>query len=331
MNQPLPKFNAIQFWLYSCAFMVFAMAVIGAITRLTDSGLSMVEWKPLIGALPPLNDAEWQRVYDLYKQSPEFEHKHFWMELHDFKQIFFWEWFHRLWGRLIGLVFALPLCFFWLSKKVPEGWGLKLVGLFVLGGAQGVMGWVMVKSGLVDRPSVSHFRLAAHLSLAALIFCLLIVAARCIGTDKTQTTPFERAPFDRFAFAGIACVFLTLIWGAFVAGLDAGKIYNHFPMMSPESWLPQENVFDPLNNHGWVQFTHRVLALITTCVVGLYVYKRRAIGVGAALFAQIGLGIATILSAAALHPAAAHQAGAFILMATLALRLYKRPNSAQGG
>ena len=318
MHQQSHKFNAVQFWLYSCAFMVFAMAVIGAITRLTESGLSIVEWKPLIGALPPLNETEWQRVYDLYKQSPEFEHKHFWMSLHDFKQIFFWEWFHRLWGRFIGLVFALPLCYFWFSKQVPQGWGLKLLGLFVLGAAQGVMGWVMVKSGLVDRPSVSHFRLAAHLSLAALIFCLLILAARQIAQDHTQ-----RYRFDRLAFAGLACVFMTLIWGAFVAGLDAGKIYNHFPMMSPDSWLPQENVFDLLRNHGWVQFTHRVLALISTCVVGLYAYKHKSYGVGAALIAQIGLGIATILSAAAIHPAATHQAGAFILMATLVLHVYK--------
>jgi len=324
MNPSSHKYSTMQIWLYGCAFMVFAMAVIGAITRLTDSGLSMVEWKPLIGALPPLNEAEWLRVYELYKQSPEFEHKHFWMNLHDFKQIFFWEWFHRLWGRMIGLVFALPLCYFWLTKKIPQGWGLKLLGLLLLGGAQGVMGWIMVKSGLVDRPSVSHFRLAAHLSLAALIFCLLILAARRIDIDKDN-----EARFDRFAFAGLVCVFITLIWGAFVAGLDAGKIYNHFPMMSPESWLPQEARFDPLRNHGWVQFTHRVLALLTTCVLGVYVYKRKAFGVGAALIAQIGLGVATILSAAALHPATAHQAGAFILMATLVVNLYKKPASAK--
>ncbi|MAH05317.1 MAG: COX15/CtaA family protein [Pseudomonadota bacterium] len=310
--------NAIALWLYGCAFMVLAMAIIGAITRLTESGLSMVEWRPLLGALPPLNEAEWNRVYEMYKQSPEFEHKHFWMSLHDFKQIFFWEWFHRLWGRLIGLAFLLPLLYFWLSKRIPQGWKLKLIGLFFLGGAQGLMGWIMVKSGLVDRPSVSHFRLAAHLSLAALIFGALILSARAIS--KPQSDDYH---FDKLGLAALGCVFITLIWGAFVAGLDAGLVYNHFPKMTPDHWLPPEADIDPLNNHGWVQFTHRVLALISFFVVGAYTHMRKAHAVGAALLIQIGLGIATLLSAVMIPIAALHQAGAFILIATLILSLYR--------
>ena len=322
MNQPSLKsdqdYFAIQIWLYGCAFMVFAMAVIGAITRLTESGLSMVEWRPLIGALPPLNEAEWQRVYDLYKQSPEFEKKHFWMELGDFKKIFFWEWFHRLWGRMIGLVFAIPLAYFWIKKSIPVGWKPKLIGLFILGGAQGVMGWIMVKSGLVDRPSVSHFRLAAHLSLAALIFILLIYAGKAVNRDRSLTYLT-----DRFGLIALSTVFITLVWGAFVAGLDAGKIYNHFPMMSQQSWLPQELKFDPLNNHGWVQFTHRVLALIASLTVITYAYTRKSYSTAAALFLQVGLGIATILSVVMIPFAAAHQAGAFILMGCIALSSYR--------
>jgi cytochrome c oxidase assembly protein subunit 15 len=305
--------------------MVFAMAIIGAITRLTESGLSIVEWRPIMGTLPPLNEAEWVRLYELYKDSPEFEKKHFWMSIEDFKQIFFWEWLHRLWGRLIGLVFAGPLMFFLITKRVPKGWALKLIGLFLLGGAQGLMGWIMVQSGLVDRPSVSHFRLAAHLSLAVLIFGLLIWAGRAINNpsinapDKNNATTGQ---LDRYGLLCLALLFITIIWGAFVAGLDAGKIYNYFPMMSPGHWLPQELHFDPLNNHGWVQFTHRVLALISSLFIGYYAYTRKALAVGGALLFQIGLGIATILSAAAIPIAATHQAGAFILLAALVIALY---------
>tara|TARA_R110002153_G_scaffold268669_2_gene433678 strand:- start:41434 stop:42393 length:960 start_codon:yes stop_codon:yes gene_type:complete len=299
--------------------MVFTMAIIGAITRLTESGLSIVEWRPIAGALPPLNEVEWTRLYELYKTSPEFEKVHFWMSLADFKQIFFWEWLHRLWGRLIGLVFAVPLVFFLATKRVPKGWALKLIGLFLLGGAQGLMGWIMVKSGLVDRPSVSHFRLAAHLSLAVLIFGLLVWAGRAINAPvKTNPATFR---IDRYGLVCLALLFITIIWGAFVAGLDAGKIYNYFPMMSPGHWLPQELHFDPLNNHGWVQFTHRLLALLTTIFIGYYAYSRKAFAVGGALLLQISLGVATILSAAAIPVAASHQAGAFILLTALIIAL----------
>jgi len=160
----------ISAWLFACAGMVFVMAVIGAITRLTESGLSMAEWRPLIGALPPLGEAEWNRVFDLYRQTPEYRFVNAGMTLDGFKTIFFWEWLHRLWGRLIGLAFALPLVWFWLTGTVRDlragpsvTWAL--VGLLGLGALQGVMGWIMVQSGLVDRPSVSHYRLAAHLGL----------------------------------------------------------------------------------------------------------------------------------------------------------------------
>ena len=165
--------------------MVFAMAVIGAITRLTGSGLSMVEWRPLIGALPPLSEAEWQRVFDLYRETPEYRLRNAGMGLDAFKQIFFWEWFHRLWGRSIGLVFALPFAWFWMTGRIARPLLPRLAGLLVLGGLQGLLGWFMVKSGLVDRPSVSHYRLAAHLGLAVLIYGLLMWQAWITADERT--------------------------------------------------------------------------------------------------------------------------------------------------
>ena len=152
-------------WLFTCCFMVFAMAVIGAITRLTESGLSITEWKPIMGAIPPLTESAWQHEFDLYKQTSEFRLQHYWMELGDFKTIYFWEWFHRLWGRAIGLVYALPLLYFFVRKQIPSGYGMKFFGLLLLGGMQGVIGWWMVTSGFVDRADVSHYRLAIHLGI----------------------------------------------------------------------------------------------------------------------------------------------------------------------
>ena len=164
----------ISHWLFCVAAMVLMMAVIGAITRLTDSGLSMTEWRPLLGWIPPMTAEEWDRVFLLYQASPEFQHRHAWMALEDFKQIFFWEWFHRLWGRLIGLAYALPLIWFLVRKQIPKGYLMPLLGLLLLGAGQGLMGWIMVQSGLVDVPHVSHYRLAAHLGLAFILFgCLL--------------------------------------------------------------------------------------------------------------------------------------------------------------
>ncbi|MEI7609965.1 MAG: COX15/CtaA family protein, partial [Rhodospirillaceae bacterium] len=165
---------AIGLWLLVCAAMVFAIVIIGGITRLTHSGLSMVEWRPLIGILPPLNEAEWQRVFGLYQLSPEYLQVNKGMSLEAFQGIFWWEWFHRLFAQMIGVVFLLPFLFFWLTKRVKTGLMPNLIGLFLLGGMQGVVGWLMVASGLVDRPAVSHYRLAAHLSTALLIFSFLL-------------------------------------------------------------------------------------------------------------------------------------------------------------
>ena len=298
-------------WLFFTAFMVFAMAVIGAITRLTESGLSMVEWRPLIGALPPLSDEEWQRVFALYQQTPEYQKKNFGMELAEFKSIFFWEWFHRLWGRTIGIVYALPFFYFWLTKKIPDGYRLKLFFGLVLGGLQGVMGWYMVKSGLIDRPSVSHFRLAAHLSLAFVIFAYLLWLAFDFRGNKPGNASFclKRHGWITFAF-----VFTTIVWGAFVAGLDAGLVYNNWPKMGPH-WIPPElsafsRIFtEPVS----VQFTHRWIAVITMLTVLSFPYRTKNFALAGIAFLQVGLGISTLILQVPVPLAAMHQAGAFIL------------------
>ena len=321
--------KAIAIWLYICAAMVFAMMIIGAITRLTESGLSMVEWRPLIGALPPLSAEEWQRVFDLYQQTPEYQKKNFWMEIGDFKTIFFWDWFHRFWGRMIGLVFALPLLFFWLRNMIPAGYHKKLLALLALGGAQGLMGWYMVQSGLVDRPSVSHYRLAAHLGLAFIIFSALLWQAFNL-TVKTRYNDKRL-----FIHALIACLFLsiTILWGAFTAGLDAGLVYNEsFPKMGgqwipPDFWQHDTFFLNILENHSGVQFAHRWIAIATVIVV-LSLWTHGAIRqklfpalhwAAVAALSQMALGIGTILSGVHLHVAATHQAGAIILLSLLLL------------
>ena len=307
--------NIISNWLLLSAFMVFAMAVIGAITRLTGSGLSMVEWRPLIGALPPLSTEEWTRVFDLYRQSPEYQKINAGMSLEEFKQIFFWEWFHRLWGRLIGIVYALPLLYFWIRKQIPQGYGLKLLIGLLLGASQGLMGWYMVKSGLVDRPSVSHFRLAAHLSLAAVIYCYLIWLA-----FDLRNVLFHKSSFclKRHGWIALTLSFITLVWGAFVAGLDAGLLYNTWPMMGTH-WGPPEltSMLHILTEPASVQFTHRWIAIVTAIMVLTFAYRMKSFPLAGIMLLQVGLGITTLITQVWLPLAALHQAGAFLLLGTL--------------
>lgn len=314
--------------------MVFAMMIIGAITRLSEAGLSMVEWRPLIGALPPLNDGEWSRVFELYQQSPEYLKKNGWMELSDFKTIFFWEWFHRLWGRLIGIVFVLPLAFFWIRKMIPPGYRLKLLGMLALGGGQGLMGWYMVKSGLIDIPAVSHYRLAAHLGLAFLIIAGLV----WIGLSLSlKTRRFSNRALHLHVWITLVTIATTMLWGAFTAGLDAGLIYNEtFPKMGgqwvpPDFWKYDTLWANIIENHSAVQFTHRWLAVTTVfMVLSLWLHASlkglsfRALH-AAALIAliQLGLGIATLLSGVHLHIAVMHQAGAITLWILMIICLYQ--------
>lgn len=323
--------QSVVTWLYFSAFMVFCMAIIGAITRLTESGLSMVEWRPLIGAIPPLSESEWQRVFDIYKETPEFQKKNSWMELSDFKEIFFWEWFHRFWGRLIGLVYALPLFYFWVKKKIPEGYKPRLFFILILGGLQGVMGWYMVESGLVDRPSVSHFRLASHLGLAFIIFGALIWTAQ----DIEQRQKFNVSNTLKIvSWGGLYLLGITITWGAYVAGMDAGLVYNEFPLMG-EKLLPSDALFQ---NPAWVnffqnpvaiQFVHRWLGVsMLLAIIAVHVFAMKqgvktkdVLMLPVIVLLQVGLGIATLLSMVAIPLAAAHQATALLLLATYIIYL----------
>lgn len=332
-----PDAVPVRRWLYICAAAVFIMALIGAVTRLTESGLSIVEWRPVTGTLPPLSEAAWQEQYDLYQQSPQGESVNRGMSMADFKYIFFWEWLHRLWGRLIGVIYALPLLYFW--RRLPVETRPAMLGLLALGGLQGFMGWYMVKSGLVDQPMVSHYRLAAHLGLAALIYALLLRQALVFtAPPATQVADAASRRVKRFALATLGMVALTIVWGAFVAGLDAGMVYNTFPTMDGH-WLPPE-----LNDHRplWhafvaepavVQFTHRVLAVLTLIkVIALWRMARRLdvaptvktiAGLAAlAVTFQVLAGIMTLLSQVQIGLATVHQGGAFILLGVLVWLVY---------
>lgn len=307
----------VRNWLFLTAFTVFAMAVIGAVTRLTESGLSMVEWKPLIGAVPPLSHGEWMRVFDLYQQTPEFKLKNSWMQLEDFKHIFFWEWLHRLWGRMIGLVYALPLAWFWIRKQIPAGYKSKLLFVLALGGAQGVMGWYMVMSGLVDRPDVSHFRLAAHLLLALTVYASLLWLAFGLE-EKTSGTFCQK----RHGWVALALLATTITWGAFTAGLDGGMLYNTWPKMDAY-WMPPEvtGLFSVLHDPGAAQFVHRWLAIATFVAIASFAWRFRNFILLGFVLVQVALGIGTVLSQVNISMAALHQAGAMIVLGLLVRQL----------
>ncbi|PZQ45896.1 MAG: heme A synthase [Micavibrio aeruginosavorus] len=311
----------VQIWLFFTAAMVFAMAVIGAITRLTESGLSMVEWKPLIGAIPPLSTAEWDRVFGLYKQTPEFIQKNSWMELADFQKIFFWEWLHRLWGRLIGLVYALPLALFWIKGKIPQKYKGKLFFVLLLGGLQGVMGWYMVMSGLVDRPDVSHFRLAAHLMLALAVYSALLWLSFDLDPVKGSSGSFCQ---KRHALIAFALLVITITWGAFTAGLDGGMVYNTWPMMDAH-WMPPEvaGIFSVLHDPGAVQFIHRWLAIATFIAIASVGWRFKNGWLIGMAFVQVGLGIATVLLQVPVALGALHQAGGMVLLGLMIRQIHR--------
>jgi len=336
--------RAIALWLFACAFAVFLMALVGAVTRLTESGLSIVTWDPVVGALPPLSDADWHREFDNYKTSPQYQKVNRGMTLPEFKKIYFWEWFHRLWGRVIGLIYALPLAWFWLRRRLPAESKPAFLGVLGLGFAQGVMGWFMVKSGLVDMPAVSHYRLAAHLMLAFLIFACLFRMGLAFSLRPVPDAG-RLAPLRGLVKGSIALATLTMVWGAFVAGLDAGLLYNTFPKMDAH-WIPPELMaHQPVwraffEEPATVQFTHRILALLTAAKV-LFLWSRSrgfnaegrlpALFTAAALMVllQAGLGVATLLSHVHIVPATVHQGGAMVLLALLVWLLHDIPDIRQ--
>lgn len=311
----------VAVWLTACCALVFVMVVLGGVTRLTGSGLSMVDWRPW-GILPPLAEADWRALFDQYRTTPEFHRVNFWMSLADFKGIFWLEYIHRLWGRLIGAAFLLPLVWFWLRGRIDARLGLRLAGLFLLGGAQGLLGWWMVKSGLVDRPDVSQYRLAAHLSLAVTIYLALLWLA--LDRWRGAARGARRGPAGHAALV-LAWAFLTMVAGAFVAGIDAGLAYNTFPLMDgrlvPEGALSLSpwwvNFFD---NTATVQLVHRWMALALVAIVAALWWRARREGgpafhaLAALVLVQAGLGIATLLLAVPVALAALHQAGALLVL-----------------
>ena len=331
INSPPPSRRdhaAIAAWLFAVLAMLFAMVVLGGVTRLTQSGLSMVEWHPVSGWLPPISDTEWQETFRNYQQFPEFRKLNFTMGLAEFKKIFWLEYMHRLWGRLIGIAFFVPLVYFVARRRVDWRLGTKLGVLFVLGGLQGVLGWYMVKSGLVERPDVSQYRLSAHLGAALVIYGYMLWVALGVLFPKPETPPGRRILW-RSSLAVVALVFVTVLSGAFVAGTDAGFAYNTFPLMAGQ-WVP-DGLFDidPLylnffENITTIQFDHRLLAEALFVVIAAFwlmargaaltARARHAVnGLAAMAVVQIALGITTLLLVVPVALAAAHQAGALVL------------------
>ncbi len=320
----------VALWLFICSAMVFATLVVGGVTRLTHSGLSIVEWQPLVGTIPPLNQAEWEATFDKYKLTPEYQKVNHQMSLDEFKGIFYWEYWHRVLGRSIGLVFFFPFAFFLLRRKLEPPLKLKLAGIFLLGGLQGAMGWYMVMSGLVDDPRVSQYRLTAHLSLAFLIFIAMMwVALDLLKPRSTAIADAATRALQRIG-AGLALLaFYMVVTGGFVAGIRAGKAYNTFPLMNghilpPESFLISPWYLNFFNNMALVQFDHRLGAWLLAFLAPWFWFKLRSAAVtdGARLAAtlllltlaiQIALGIATLLLAVPVALGAAHQGGSMVV------------------
>lgn len=322
------RHQVMAIWLLVVAAMVFAMVVLGGVTRLTHSGLSMVDWRPVTGWLPPLSEAEWERTFEAYRQFPEYQKENLGMTLREFQGIFWLEYLHRLWGRLIGVVFAVPLVVFavrgWIDRRLAP----KLVLMFILGGLQGVLGWYMVKSGLVDRPDVSQYRLTAHLGAALLIYGYIVWTAMALLAPRPLGAPHRR-PW-RFAAVLVLLIFVTAMSGGFVAGLDAGFAYNTFPLMDGE--VIPEHLFalrplylNPFEDVTTVQFDHRVLALLTLAAVIVFWFIARRAPLPARVLrsidvlvlvavAQVALGIATLVMIVPVPLAAAHQGGAVVLL-----------------
>ncbi len=323
----------IAAWLLICCALVFAMVVVGGVTRLTHSGLSIVEWQPLVGTLPPLNEEAWQETFDKYKQTPEYRLVNSNMTLDGFKGIFWWEYFHRLLGRAIGLAFFLPLLYFIARKYIDRPLAWRLGGIFLLGGLQGAMGWYMVQSGLVDNPRVSQLRLAAHLGLAFLIYAAMFWQALDLLWPRRAQAVAALQNAWRQASALTVLIFVMSLSGALVAGTRAGRVYNTFPKMN-EHWVPPEIfALEPwysnfFNNMATVQFDHRLIAWLLAFLVPWFCWRARQLPLSTAarmslhmlltvLVLQIVLGITTLLAAVPVALGAAHQGGALLLLTAM--------------
>lgn len=336
----------LALWLLSCALVIYGMILLGGVTRLTESGLSMVEWRPIMGIWPPIGEAAWQAVFEKYQRFPEYQKINQGMSLDAFKVIFMYEYLHRVLGRLIGLLFVVPLVFFAVRGVVRPGMMPRLMLLLVLGGCQGLLGWYMVQSGLVDRPSVSQYRLTAHLGLAVALYAAILWQALSLAFPRRAVASSRVSALPRVALILLGLVYLMILSGGLVAGTDAGFSYPTWPNMGPgfippglyagsPAWL---SAFEDVTT---IQFNHRMFAYALFFIIGGFAlvlarnggntaHRRLGWGLLVALCIQVGLGIFTLLSRIAVPVAAAHQGGAILLLTVALLTAYvlrHRPSS----
>ena len=328
----------VIYWLFTGCFLIFLMVIIGGITRLTHSGLSISNYKLISGAIPPLNEQEWVEAFNLYKQYPEYQKLNSHFSLADFKDIYFWEWLHRLIGRVIGLVFIIPFLYFLLKKQLSKSTIKKSLVLLFLGAFQGFLGWYMVKSGLVDNPDVSHYRLAMHLTTAFITFAYTFwVALDLIFPKKKKINKKIR----NIIAVGYVLLLIQIVWGAFVAGLDAGWIHNTWPLMNENKfvhetvWLEQNPIWmNFVEGKSGVQFVHRTLAYVVAGFIFYIWYRSRKLNITnlqrkainsivLLVLLQFLLGVLTLINAVPVWLGVAHQVGAFFLLAAMTFALHR--------
>ena len=316
----------IAYWLITCAVVIYGMILLGGVTRLTDSGLSMIDWKPIKGLIPPITQADWQIMFEKYQQFPEYQKTNFNMTLDEFKPIFMYEYLHRMLGRFIGLLFVLPFAFFYFTKRITAGLTPRLLLLLVLGGSQGLLGWYMVKSGLVDNPHVSQYRLTAHLGMAVFIYAFILWTILDLLSPKVEQPPHLKG----WSYTLTGLIFLMILSGGLVAGTRAGIPYPTWPLMG-DSFIPpglyslQPFWLSAFEDMLTIQFNHRMFAYLIVVLVLVFVYRalnsnlqgplRLAIyGFLSLLFLQVVLGISTLVLYIPVPVAAAHQVCAVALL-----------------
>jgi cytochrome c oxidase assembly protein subunit 15 len=328
----------VIYWLLTGCTLIFIMVIVGGITRLTHSGLSISNYKLISGTIPPTNAMQWNEAFDLYKQYPEYQKLNYNMTIDEFKDIYFWEWIHRVIGRFIGLVFVIPFVYFLVRKQLTKSTIKKCLILLAMGGFQGFLGWFMVKSGLVDKPDVSHYRLAMHLTTAFLTFAYTFwVALDLIFPSKKQVN----TSFRNLIRVGLVILVVQIIWGAFVAGLDAGWIHNHWPLMNDGELIHQSVTTEQeplwrnfIEGKSGVQFVHRYLAYIVVGIIGFIWFKARKNkttmlqqkGINLLLIlvgVQFVLGVLTLVLFVPVWLGVLHQVTAFFLLATMTFTLHR--------
>ncbi|MGL4488399.1 MAG: COX15/CtaA family protein [Rhizobiaceae bacterium] len=326
-NKELANRTLVRRWLYVGLLVIFALVIVGGATRLTDSGLSITEWKPIHGVIPPISEADWQEELEKYRQIPEYQEINKGMSLDEFKVIFWWEWAHRFLARATGVVFALPLAFFWVTGRLERGLKGPLLGILALGGLQGFIGWWMVSSGLTERTDVSQYRLATHLVMASLIFAATVWVARSIAVHSEGPS---QSGTRRFAGFLVLAVFIQIYLGALVAGLDAGLTFNTWPLMDgafipSDLWTMEPAWRNAFESPKTVQFIHRIGAYVLLLLVVWHMltaikaepgstHAHRAIVMFLLVTAQAALGIVTLVTQVQFHTALGHQGLAFIVL-----------------